>query len=349
MKNTILLISFMYVWMSNFAMAVDKHEAESNVISSEVKGHDGHEHDEAEHDEAEHDEVEHDGHEHGETEHDDHQDKTASLHFSESRLRDFGIEIKTVSSGLVSQQITLPGEVQLNKERVAHINPRFSAKVINVLARTGDVVNAGQVLAVAESSNTLAQFELTSLIAGTITNSHITLGEVLDASDTAFVVADLSQLWVEIDLYPKHVSQVIAGQTVIISTQHGSAPATSKISYVAPLVEEQTRTGLARVLLDNKHGQWKPGIFITATITLNETPVDLVLPLTAVIEVDGASIVFVQKDEEWEPRKITLGRRDSKQVEVLSGLKLGERYVSKGGFTLKAQLQKGAFDDGHNH
>lgn len=273
----------------------------------------------------------------------------ASLNLSEARLVEFGVQLETASSGVIYQQVTLPGEVQLNRERVAHINPRFSAKVIKVLARTGDQVKAGQVLAVAESSDTLARFNLTSLIDGTVTNLHITLGEVLDSGDTAFVIADLSVLWVDIDLYPKHVSQVAVGQPVVIAAQHGPKPVNTRIDYVAPIVDEQTRTGLARVFLNDDQGQWKPGTFITAFITVDKSPADIAVPLSAVIDLDSQSVIFVQVGTVWEPRPVTPGRRDREHVEILSGLTLGERYVSKGGFVLKAQLQKGAFDDGHGH
>lgn len=308
---------------------LEEHDGESDTHAHDDHGHAGHG-----------EEGEHGGH-------DEH--ASASLEFSEQRLREFGAEVATASSGVVHQQVTLPGEVQVNRERLAHINPRFSAKVVKVLARTGDRVKAGQVLAVAESSDTLARFDLISLIDGTVTNRHITLGEVLDTGDTAFVVADLSLLWVDIDLYPKHVAQVDVDQSVLIVTQHGPEPVKTKIDYVAPLVNEQTRTGLARVFLNNDDGRWKPGMFITATISVDETPADIVVPLSAVINLEDQSVVFVQEGTVWEPRPVTLGRRDREHVEILSGLTAGERYVSKGGFVLKAQLQKGAFDDGHNH
>ena len=328
MKYTIFLSSLMFFSACVFATTIDKHDHESKVKTSEETSHD--------------EEHEHEGG-------DDHRNETSSLHFSETRLSDFDVKINTVSSGVISQQITLPGEVQLNREKVAHINPRFPAKVVKVLARTGDTVDAGQVLAIAESSNTLAQFEMTSLISGTVTNSHITLGEVLNTSDIAFIIADLSQLWVEVDLYPKHITQVAVGQPVSVVASQKSSPINSTISYVSPVVEEKTRTGLARVLIDNEKGEWKPGMFITATINLNEYSVNIALPLTAVINVDSKPTVFVQNGDEWEPRLVTLGRRDSEYVEVISGLKIGERYVAKGGFILKAHMQKGAFDDGHNH
>ena len=127
-------------------------------------------------------------------------------------------------------------------------------------------------LAVAESSETLSRFQLKSLIDGAVIKRHVTLGEHLAPDDTAFVVADLSTLWVDIALYPKQVPLVKPGQPVRITTSHGPAPVETNLGYVAPLVDEATRTGLARVFLANTQNHWKPGMFIEGQITLGEFP-----------------------------------------------------------------------------
>lgn len=309
------------------------HSAES------LHGDDDHERGEGGH--APHDEER--DHESGDEHHDE-----PPLTLSEARLAEFGARVVTAQAGVIRQQVTLPGEVQLNREAVAHIVPRFPAKVVKVLARTGDPVKAGQVLAVAESSDTLARFELQSLIDGTVIQRHITLGEVLDTDDTAFVVADLSVLWVDIDLYPKHIPQVSPGQAVSIAAQHGPSPVEARIDYVSPLVDERTRTGLARVFLRND-GRWKPGMFINATITLGEQPAAIVIPNSAVIDLENRKVVFAREGDRWQPRRVILGRKDAARVEVLEGLQAGERYVAEGGFVLKAQLQKNEFESGHHH
>ena len=59
--------------------------------------------------------------------------------------------------------------------------------------------------------------------------------------------------------------------------------------------------------------------------------------------------MFVKTDKGFEPVPVVTGRRFGKKVEILSGLSHGQLYVSKGAFTIKAQLSRGAFGDGHNH
>lgn len=271
------------------------------------------------------------------------------LAFDPDLLREFGVNVAVAKAGVIRQQVALPGEVQLNAEAVAHVTPRYPAQVIDVRARTGDAVKAGETLAVAESSETLARFELRSLIDGVVIKRHVTLGEHLSPDDAAFVVADLSTLWADVALYPKQVPLVKVGQPVRISTSHGPSPVHAQVDYVAPLVDESTRTGLARVFLPNGNRNWKPGMFIEAKITLGEEPAPVVVPETAVIDVEGKPTLFVQRADRWEPRPAKLGRRDSDSVEVLAGLEPGERYIAEGGFVLKAQLQKSELESGHSH
>lgn len=278
-----------------------------------------------------------------------HEKEEPELTFSVELLREFGGEIASAQAGVIHQQVSLPGEVRLNKEAVAHITPRFAAKITKVRANIGDKITVGETLAAAESSETLVRFSLKSLIDGVVIKRHVVTGEHLSPDDTAFVVADLSTLWVDIALYPKQIPRVKAGQPVRITTSHGPAPVDTRIDYVAPLVDERTRTGLARIFLTNENREWRPGMFIEAIITTDEFPAAVVVPRSAVIDVENQATVFVQQGEHWQPRAVELGRNDSDQVEILKGLEVGEKYVSKGGFVLKAELQKSEFESGHSH
>jgi cobalt-zinc-cadmium efflux system membrane fusion protein len=90
-------------------------------------------------------------------------------------------------------------------------------------------------------------------------------------------------------------------------------------------------------------------MFVTARVAVATTPVDIAVAKTALQTVDKQIVVFVKTPEGFEPHPVEIGRRNTVNVEVISGLKPGDTYVSEGAFTLKAQLSKGAFGDGHNH
>jgi len=193
------------------------------------------------------------------------------------------------------------------------------------------------------------RYEVTAPFEGTVIEKHIAMGEALKEDAGAFVVADLSSVWVDLDVYQKNLSLVQKGQSVIISAGHGIPDVKARISYVGPLVGEETRTALARVVLPNKGGKWRPGLFVTGKIATSEIEAPLVVPKSALQTVEGRLSVFVQTEEGFEPHPVTTGRANGTLVEITSGLKPGDRYVTKGAFTLKAQLSKGAFGGGHAH
>jgi cobalt-zinc-cadmium efflux system membrane fusion protein len=88
---------------------------------------------------------------------------------------------------------------------------------------------------------------------------------------------------------------------------------------------------------------------VTARVAVGSSATGIVIPKSALQTFEGRSVVFVQDKDGFEPKPVEIGRQNAVQVEILSGLAAGQTYVSKGAFTLKAQLSKGAFGDGHNH
>jgi cobalt-zinc-cadmium efflux system membrane fusion protein len=124
---------------------------------------------------------------------------------------------------------------------------------------------------------------------------------------------------------------------------------TGKISYIGPLVGEQSRTATARVVLPNREGQLRPGLFVTAKVAVGAVPVPILAPKSALQTMEDRTVVFVEDEHGFEPKPVVTGRSNGTHVEITGGLEPGERFVSAGAFTLKAQLAKGSFGDGHNH
>lgn len=196
---------------------------------------------------------------------------------------------------------------------------------------------------------TYTNYEIRAPFGGTVLEKHIALGEYLKDDKDAFVLADLSSVWVNISVYQKDMQYVRKGQEVTISAG-GRVPDTrGLISYISPVTGEETRTAVARVVLPNPDSVLRPGLFVTAKITVDEVNVPLLVPKTALVMEGEKTEVFVETDEGFSPQPVKTGRSDNMNVEVTSGLKAGQRYVARGGFTLKAQLGKGAFGDGHAH
>jgi len=292
--------------------------------------------------------VEAEGH-HGEEEGRDEHGEEAVVQLTTEEMKEFGIEVGTAEGGTLHIYTTLPGEIVANQDHVAHVVPRFPGIVTDVRKQLGDHVEKGEVLAIIESNESLVEYQMKALIDGIVIDKHITLGEVLGEDDEAYVVADLSTVWVNLSVYQEDLPDVRTGLTAVISAGHDIPDVTAKISYVGPVVDEHTRTGLARVVLSNKKRFWRPGLFVTGRILISEEMVPLLVPETALQTIEDETCVFIETNEGFEPQPVGIGRRNDTHVEIVSGLTAGQRYVTRGGFTLKAELSKGAFGDGHGH
>lgn len=300
---------------------------------------------------CEHESREHDFHEVHETsgEHENEEEQGAIV-LHEDEMAEFGIQFAKAGPVVIRREISLPGEVHPNEDRLAHIVPRYPGIVREVRKRIGDEVRRGETLAVIESNEALTRYEMRSLIDGVVLDRHITLGEVLHGDAPAFLVADLSEVWIDLAVYPKDLPDVRKGQRVRVHAGANIPEAVGGIAYVSPAVREDTRTALARIELPNPKRLWRPGLFVNALVSVGEQEAPVGVPVSALMEVGGQSIVFVRDDHGIEAREVEIGVRDGKQIEIRSGLKSGESVANAGVLLLKAELEKGALEHaGHAH
>ena len=185
---------------------------------------------------------------------------------------------------------------------------------------------------------TLIRYVITAPIDGTVVQKHITLGEKVSDDTEIFTIADLSHVWIDLSVPQKDLVSIKRGQRALISLGFGTPDAEGKISYVSPIANRKTRTALARVVLPNPDRRWRPGLFVKARISVGEMRLPLVVPKEALHRLENENVVFVEAKGGYEPRHVSVGRSDGSNVEILSGLFAGERYVAKGGFELKAVM-----------
>jgi len=208
----------------------------------------------------------------------------------------------------------------------------------------------GVQLVESESDIELARYVIHTPIAGRIIERHLVRGESLGAGDQVFVVADLSSVWGQLTLYQRDLAVVREGQTVRVFGAHGHTVADVAIEYVSPILDERTRTTTARVVLDNTEGDWRPGMFVRAEVVGAEHAGAVVVPRSALQDIDNTMVIFVETTAGIERRDVRVGQGDADSVEIVSGLRLGERYVASGGLALKVELNKAALEHaGHAH
>lgn len=309
-----------------------------------------HDHAEESHDHDAHvDEKKHEGsYDDAHDSHEGHGEERVQL--SPEVLKEFDIRIETANSGLIEHSVSLPGEVRPDQDHLSHIAPRFPGIVKEVHKNIGDSVKAGDHLAIVESNETLALFPLVTQTDGVIIAKHITRGEPVSPDrDIAFTVAGLDHVWVDVSVYSKEMHLVRVGQHAEISAGHGLPTVKGEISYISPVVDEETRTSTARVVIPNSDGIWRPGMFVTVSIEIAHQEVSVVVPLTSIEMANNKPVIFVQEEGGFERREVELGVQGGGLVEVLEGLSAGERYVAKGGFTIKSELAREELSGGHNH
>ena len=115
--------------------------------------------------------------------------------------------------------------------------------------------------------------------------------------------------------------------------------------FVSPLLDKETRTARVVAALDNAGGYWRPGSFVTAAIALSEHRADVIVPASAIQNIDGEKAVFVRNKDGFEKRSILPGEQDGQTVEIASGLAPGEIIAVSNTFSLKAELAKPRDED----
>ena len=182
---------------------------------------------------------------------------------------------------------------------------------------------------------------------GTVIEKHVTLGEFVRDDQDIYVVADLSSVWVNVAVYGRDLPKIRRGQSVLVESVGAGPSSQGRIDYVGAVVGEATRAATARVVLPNPSLRWRPGMFVTARIVVDEREVPVAVPENAVQRVEGRDCVFVQEGDGFVARPVVLGKSDGQWIEILSGLAAGEPFVVRGSFVLKSELQKS--EAGHEH
>ena len=141
-------------------------------------------------------------------------------------------------------------------------------------------------------------------------------------------------------------------QKVFISLDAATPEIQGAVHYVASRIDKDTRTALARVVLENPSHALRPGLFITARLVTDNVKADIVVEKDSLQYFEEEPFLFTHTDKGFVLRPVTLGRVNDTHVEITSGLKTGEKYVSKNGFRLKAEIKKltsGVLGHGHVH
>ncbi|MDR3750985.1 MAG: efflux RND transporter periplasmic adaptor subunit [Terracidiphilus sp.] len=174
---------------------------------------------------------------------------------------------------------------------------------------------------------------------GTVVDRKVTQGQYVNAGDTLFTVADLSQVWIKADVYEEQLPQIRLGQAVDITaeslpnrTVHG------RVDFIEPSANPQTRTVPVHVHVANPGMRLLPGMFVNATFVSSTAQPSIVVPRSAVLDTGTRKIVYLARPNGvFEAREVQLGAPAEDLFPVSSGLALGDKVVLNGNFLIDSQ------------
>jgi cobalt-zinc-cadmium efflux system membrane fusion protein len=192
-----------------------------------------------------------------------------------------------------------------------------------------------------------SDYPITASISGTVIERKVTIGQVVQPADPAFLIADLSNVWLVADVPEEQSGSLYMGKVVIANVPAlPNEPFTGTLSFVSPVVNPETRTVQARMDLANRNGLLKPEML--ASMTFESRPQKgLTIPSTAVVREENKDQVFIQcAPQEYMLHEVQLGPEAADRRVVLSGLTEDEQIVLDGAFHLnnerKQNLVRGA-------
>jgi len=187
---------------------------------------------------------------------------------------------------------------------------------------------------------------LTAPLSGIVIEKHVNEGMYVKTGKPIYTLADLTKVWVILEVYETDLQAVSMGQKVGFTVE--AYPGTEfqgKVVYIDPLVDEKNRTVRVRLNADNKKGTLKPGMFVRAELSAvadKSGTSRLLVPSSAPLLTGKRALVYVQipdKPGTYVGREVVLGSKRGEYYEVKDGLKVGELVVVRGNFKIDSAIQ----------
>ena len=195
-----------------------------------------------------------------------------------------------------------------------------------------------QLAALAKRGEPIERVPFPSPASGVVVEKAIVDGAAVMAGQRLFRIADLTDVWVEADVYESDLPRIAKGMPASITLDYLPGKTFSgKVAFVYPYLDPTSRTGRVRIALPNKGLELKPDMYATVTFKLPLGP-RLVVPISSVVYTGPRRVVFVDLGNgALRPQEVTIGARSGDLVEIASGLREGDVVVSSGNFLVAAE------------
>jgi len=273
-------------------------------------------------------------------------EETEKVTLDEATARELGVRTAPVTPGTVRDAHEVQGLLTPIEGRHARVRARFPGAIQAVRVSVGDEVKAGQVLAIIESNVSLAPYSVTAPFSGTVLDVSAGVGD-LAGDAPLFEVAQLSSLWVDMHLFGGDAQHITPGLEVEVWRLSDGVRTTTRLDRILPGTATASQSTVARATIRNADGQWRPGAAVRARVTVSERQAALVVPVGALQNFEGETVVFAKAGNDYTPRVVRIGQRDADNAEVLQGLQAGDEVVVEQSYLIKADLEKASA--GHEH
>lgn len=200
------------------------------------------------------------------------------------------------------------------------------------------------------SKKTEPNIPIFSSESGTVIKKNVVKGQYVQAGESTFELADLSNLWVEGNINEQDIKDLKVNQDVIItSSSFNDEIIETKIDYIYPMLESDSKSLKIRMNVDNMSKKLKPEMSVKLKIKINLGK-KMLLPKTAVIITGKKNIVWVEEKEGiYIPKNIKIGEINGDNYSITSGLKENDNVVVSGGYLLDSESEIKTAGSQHNH
>jgi len=260
--------------------------------------------------------------------------------------QELGIRTEAVGPVDITEVRTFTGSVHTDPDSLSRVRPRFPGVVKAIRHGLGDRVKAGDILATVQSNDSLRNYSIKAPISGQIIHRDLQIGEATGDAPL-FVIADLSSVWVELDVFNRDLALIQKGQPVSLESLDGKPIRQATIHWISPLAAHATQSARARVVVPNGDGVLRPGQFIRGHVTVATSRVPLGIRMSAIQRFRDFQVVFARFGETYEVRMLQLGRKNTEWAEVLGGIRAGTQYVTENSYLIKADIEKSGASHDH--
>ena len=251
------------------------------------------------------------------------------------------VSVKTMKKETIQSTIKVTGDISSTSE--INIFPDTSGKVTRILKNLGETVSKGEIIAYVDPSKPGSSYvssPVTATISGTIIDLPVDIGDTVNNGTMIATIGSLTDLKITTNVAEKYSSFLKDGLPAYITITSNPDRFNAKTVKISPVVNKNNRTIQVELKFDKYNPIFKPGMFATVDLVIQEKKDTFVIPKTAIKNFNNNDSVFIIDENNQAQRvEITTGISNDLDIAVTSGLKEGMKVVTAGSVTEGSTVQ----------